>query len=185
MSERNSKKPMMDMPDKVRSLIRGETEDGLRRFRSGNFETRLKSGLHAFPERRRRLISLTRPSWAPALGFTFAVVVIGAAVLWFIRTSPSPSAGLTPALDGLPGFRTLDMVSLPDTGADEIPAPAESVFSRALAAAAAASETGVPEMSAPRNIVPRYDLEQKMEILFGERTIERALELFRYKFKEV
>jgi hypothetical protein len=59
------------------------------------------------------------------------------------------------------------------------------VFFRALAAAAAASETGVPEISAPRNIVPRYDLEQKMEILFGERTIERALELFRYKFKEV
>ena len=77
------------------------------------------------------------------------------------------------------------MVSLPDTGADEIPAPAESVFSRALAAAAAASETGVPKISAPRKIVPQYDLEQKMEILFGERTIERALELFRYKFKEV
>ena len=185
MSERNSKKPMMDMPDKVRSLIRRETEDGLRRFRSGDFETRLKSGLQAFPERRRRLMSLTRPSWAPALGLTFAAVVIGAAVLWFIRTSPSPSAGLSPALYGLPGFRTLDMVSPPDTGADEIPAPAESVFSRALAAAAAASENGVPEMPSPRNIVPRYDLEQKMEILFGERTIERALELFRYKFKEV
>ena len=185
MSERNSKKPMMDMSDKVRSLIRGETEDGLRRFRSGNFETRLKSGLHAFPERRRRFITLTWPSWAPALGFTFAAVVIGAAILWFIRTPPSPSAGLTLALNGLPGFRTLDMVSLLDTGADEIPVPAESVFSRALAAAAAASEIGLPEISTPRNIVPRYNLEQKMEILFGERTIERALELFRYKFKEV
>jgi len=77
------------------------------------------------------------------------------------------------------------MASFPNTGVDEIPVPAESVFSRALAAAAAASEIGMPKVSAPRNIVPPYDLEQKMKILFGERTIERALESFRYKFKEV
>lgn len=185
MSKRNQKKPMMDMPARVRSLIQRETEDGLKRFRSGNFETRLRSRLQAFPERRRRLMNLTRPSWVPALGYTFVAVVAGAVVLWFIWTSRPPSAGLTLALNRLPGFRTLDMASVPKSEADEIPVPAESVFSRALAAAAAASEVGMPKVSVPRNIVPPYDLEQKMKILFGERTIERALELFRYKFKEV
>ena len=185
MSERKPKKPMVDMPDKARSLIQGETEDGLKRFRSGDFEARLKSRLQAFPERRRRLMNLTRPSLVPALGYTFAAVVAGAVVLWFILTPHPPAAGLTLALNRLPGFRTLDMASFPNTGVNEIPLPAESVFSRALAAAAAAFEIGMPKVSAPRNIVPPYDLEQKMKILFGERTIERALELFRYKFKEV
>jgi len=190
MNENDTGKPLLNMPEKVRLIIQRETEDGLRRFRAGNFDSRLESFRRSRPEGKRFFFGLPKWAWIPALGFTIAGILVIMDVLWFGRTRPvfppAEIGTIDAALISLPGFRTLSIPGPTETAAEEDLFPAAIIVSRALAIAARNAaerrETVVPPAD---KLVPRYSLEQKIKILFGDKTIERAFSLFKDKFKEV
>jgi len=189
MNENDKGRPLFDMPEKVQLIINRETEDGLRRFRAGNFDSRLQAAGRIRPERMKLAPSLFRRAWIPVFGLTAGVIVIISAVLWFGRAkSQFPAEKLVTidaALNVLPGFRTLSLSRQTETAANEDLSPATAAMSMALTSAtrsaAAWKETSAPPAG---KLVPRYSLEQKMKILFGDKTIEQALLLFKDKFKE-
>ncbi|MCX6576367.1 MAG: hypothetical protein NTV82_08265 [Candidatus Aminicenantes bacterium] len=190
MNENDTGKPLLDMPEKVRLIIQRETEDGLRRFRAGNFDSPLQAAGRIRPERTKFAPGLFRRAWIPVFGLAVGAIVIISAVLWFTRTKPQlPAANLAifdAALSDLPGFRTLSLSHQTETAANEDLSPATAAMSTALTfatrSAAAWQETSAPPAG---KLVPRYTLEQKMKILFDDKTIEQALSLFKDKFKEV
>jgi hypothetical protein len=190
MNENDKGKPILDMPEKVRLILQRETEDGLRRFRAGNFDSRLQAARRTRPERMKLAPGLFRRAWIPVFGLTVGVIVIISAVLWISRVkSQFPAANLATideALNLLPGFRTLSLSRQTETAANADLSPATAAMSTALTSAtrsaAARKETSAPPAG---KLVPRYSLEQKMKILFGDKTIEQALSLFKDKFKEV
>jgi hypothetical protein len=190
MNENDTGKPLLDMPEKVRLIIQRETEDGLRRFRAGNFDSRLQAADRMPPKGTKFAPSLFRRAWIPVFGLAVGAIVIISAVLWVSRAKsqfPAVNLGtIDAALNVLPGFRTLSLSHQPETAANEDLSPATAIVSTALTSAsrsaAAWEETSVPPAG---KLVPRYSLEQKMKILFGDKTIEQALSLFKDKFKEV
>jgi hypothetical protein len=191
MNENDTGKPLLDMLEKVRLMIQLETEDGLRRFRAGNFESRLQAAGRIRPEGTKFAPSLFRRAWIPIFGLAVGAIVIISAVLWVSRAkSQFPAANLgtiDAALNNLPGFRTLSLSDQMETSANEDLSPSTAAnMSRALTSAtrsaAAWQETSAPPAG---KLVPRYSLEQKMKILFGDKTLEQALSLFKDKFKEV
>jgi hypothetical protein len=190
MSEKDIGKCLHDLPEEVRQIIQRETNNGLRQFRAGNFEVRLQAAGRVRPEGTKILPGLFRRAWIPALGLAVAIIVIISAVLWITRAksqlSPTGLGMIDAALKDLPGFRTLSIPGPRETATEEDLYPSAVVVSRALAIAAhnaaAGRETTVPPA---HKLVPRYSLEQKMKILFGDKTIEQALSLFKEKFKEV
>jgi len=190
MNESDAGKHLQNLPENVRLVIQHETEDGLRRFRAGNFDSRLESFRRSRPEGKRFFFGLPKWTWIPAVGFTIAAILVITDILWFGRTRPAfPPAEIgriDAALSSLPGFRTLSIPDPAEAATKEDLYPSAVVVSRALAIAArnvaAGRETIVPQA---RKLVPRYSLEQKMKILFGDKTIEQALLLFKDKFKEV
>jgi len=187
MREKKNGKPIAELPDEIRHIIRQEVEDGLVDFSSKDFEGATRARLRpARGPARRRLESLRV---APAVGLALAAVMIGAAILWFAKSPPSPSGPgfLALSLEISPGLMNLQEYPLPSRGGERaVASAATDLVGRALfsAAGAAASSTG-PGKEGPVRPVPRTSLEQKMKILYGDRTIERALESFREKFKEV
>lgn len=130
------------------------------------------------------------PRWAaiPAFGSAAALIIL-AVVLWFGRARPlsAPKGLLTidAALGGLPGFRTLSLAYESEAEIDEAPSPDAAALSRALISAGRSTTGGGSTATAAEKLVPRYSLEEKMKILFGDKTIERALLIFKDKFKEV
>jgi hypothetical protein len=190
MSEEDRGKRHSDLPEKVRQIIQCETEDGLRNFRAGNFESRLQAAGRIRPEGTKFAPSLFRRAWIPIFGLAAGAIIIISAVLWVNRAkSQFPRAGLgmiDAALTGLPGFRTLSLSHQTETAVNEDLSPATAAMSTALTSATR-SAAALDETSAPPagKFVPRYSLEQKMKILFGDKTIEQALSLFKDKFKEV
>jgi hypothetical protein len=190
MNENDTGKPLLDMPEKVRLIIQRETKDGLRRFRAGNFDSRLQAAGRIRPKGMKFPPGLFRRAWIPVFSFTVGAIVIISAVLWVSRAKPQlPAANLAifdAALSDLPGFRTLSLSHQTETAANEDLSPATAAMSTALTfatrSAAAWQETSAPPAG---KLVPHYTLEQKMKILFGDKTIEQALSLFKDKFKEV
>ncbi len=189
MNENDTGKPLLDMPEKVRLIIQRETEDGLRRLRAGNFDSSLQAARRIRPKGTTFAPSLVRRAWIPVFGFAVGAIVIISAVLWFPRAKPQLPAvklgTIDAALNVLPGFRTLSLSHQTETAANEDLSPATAAMSMALTSAtrsaAAWKETSAPPAG---KLVPRYSLEQKMKILFGDKTIEQALSLFKDKFKE-
>jgi hypothetical protein len=190
MNENDKGKPLFDMPEKVRLIIQRETEDGLRRFRAGNFDSRLQAADRIRPERTKFAPGLFRGAWIPVFGFTLGAIIIISAILWFGRAKPlrTPEGLKTidAALSDLPGFRTLDLSYQIEPLGNEVPSMDVASVSQALASAGrnAAAVEGVAVPSTGK-LVPRYSIKQKMKILFGDKTIEQALSLFKEKFKEV
>jgi hypothetical protein len=190
MSEKDIGKRLPNLPKEVRQIIQRETEDGLRRFRTGNFEARLQAAGQIRPEGTKFAPGLFRRAWIPVLGFSVALIVIISAIQWFTRTKPQfPAAGrgtIDTALNILPGFRTMSLSHQVGTAENEDLSPATAAMSTALTSAIRSAEAW-EETSAPPagKLEPRYNLEQKMKILFGDKTIERAFSLFKDKFKEV
>lgn len=190
MSEKDTGKRLYDLPEELGQIIQRETEDGLRRFRARNFEARLLAVGRVQPQGTKIAPGLFRRAWIPALGLAVAIIIITSAVLWITRAksqlSPTRPGMIDAALKDLPGFRTLSIPGPREAATEEDLYPSAVVVSRALAIAArnaaAGRETTVPPA---RKLVPRYSLEQKMKILFGDKTIEQALSLFKDKFKEV
>jgi hypothetical protein len=190
MNENDTGKPLLDMPEKVRLIIQRETEDGLRRFRAGNFDSRLQAAGRIRPEGTKFAPSLFRRAWIPIFGLAVGATVIISAVLWVSRAkSQFPAANLgtiDAALNVLPGFRTLSLSHQTETAANEGLSTAAANMSRALTSATRSAAAWEEKFAPPAGkLVPRYSLEQKMKILFGDKTIEQALSLFKDKFKEV
>lgn len=176
-------------PETFAALIRQEEETAMAFFRSGNFraalERRLKEGAEGhqpnFP---------SRPRLVPVLTGILAVAVAGILLLVLKgpRTAPPPEfEALASALGRLPGLSDIPRKewteSQGQTGTSRF---ADSVR-RALTAAEEAKREKEQELAVPAGPikVPRLSLDQKMEILFKERAIERALLLFKSDFKEV
>jgi len=190
MIDKETKKRGHDMPDDVRLIIQRETDEVLRRFRAGNFDSRLQTAGPIRPEEARFEPRLFRRAWIPVFGLAFAAMVIISAALWFSRAKPLlTQEGLwkiDAALSDLPGFRTLSLSDQIEPLGNEIPSPDVASVSQALASAGrSAAVEGEAAIPSPGRLVPRYSLEQKMKILFGDKTIEQALSLFKEKFKEV
>jgi len=189
MINQAKEKQIGDLPERLRLIINREIEGGLERFRSGDFESRLASRLKSTPQK-----AGVRPErrWfrIPALGAAGAAVLALVAILWlgvFRRPAPpaaSRAIGLT--LGRLPGFRSLDISVRPEPPSSGAPSLSTAIVSRVLVSAAheASSGPAAPGLS-PKNLVPRYSLQQKIEILFGHRMIERALSTYKNKFGEV
>jgi hypothetical protein len=175
--------------ESIAALIRQEEEEALAFYRSGNFreglERRLEEGADGyqpdFP---------SRPRLVPVLTGILAVAVAGILLLVLKgpRTAPPPEfKALASALGRLPGFS-----NLPRRDGMEFQGPtktsrfADSVR-RTLASAEEAKREKEQELAVPAGPikVPRLSLDQKMEILFKERAIERALLLFKESSKEV
>ena len=180
-------KPMEELPDDLRHIIRREVEDGLVDFGVQDFEGVMRSKLRPMREIAPRLFEFHKV--APAVGLALAVVTIGAAILWFAK-SPSSPAGpgfLALSLEISPGLVNLQEYPFPAPGAETVQASAAAdLVGRALfsAAAEAAASSSGPGTGGAMKPVPRTSLEQKMKLLYGDRTIERALESFREKVKE-
>ncbi len=184
MADRKTHATIPDLPGDIREAIRRETDEGLATFRAGNFEGRLSRALRdqeTAPARRTRV-----PRWAPALGLAaVALAAIGAAVLWFGR-SPRPAPAEWAWVDAfgkMPGFRTLDASARTAPSPD---APDGSGFESAIrkAASGAAPRPTAPEIPNAGGYAPRYSLDQKIEILYGDKAIERALASFARHPKE-
>jgi hypothetical protein len=171
------------------ALIRQEEEDALAFFRSKNFrdgvERRLKERVGGKKPAIRSQIR-----FVPVL--TGVLIVAIAGILLLIQrgpgTAPPPEfKALASALGQLPGFSHPPgqgwTVPQGQTGTSRL---AESVR-RTLVTAEQTKRDEEQHISIPAGTgkVPRLSLDQKMEILFKERAIERALLLFKGDSKEV
>lgn len=184
-----------ELPENMRGLIQSEVESGLARLRKGDFEAKLRAAMQANAQgdgresargqraRRPRKPALLR--WAPVYGVVVAAVVIGVVVLRPKRAHAPDPAILAAILRTLPGIQSLNLPPL-DLSRVPVEAPTISPLFGPLAAAAAQAEAdaAIPVRPIPL-LVPRYTLEQKIEILIKERPIERALALIKSKSGEV
>jgi hypothetical protein len=188
MNSPDKKKRTFELPEGIRRLIEGEIEEGLPRVWGPEFDSRLRARLEAAaspaPGR------LSRRFWIPALAAAGAAALALVAWLWIGRTG---TAGFGTAaevlgwtLERMPGVRNLETGSGPGTFAEEAASKSAGVIWLALGSASRGASTAPPPPGpSPERLKPRYDLEQKMEILFGQRTIERALSIYKDKFREV
>lgn len=187
MNKNKLKSASIELPDHIRGLIDGEIVSGLDRFRKGGFEARMRAAEAsiqkegAFPARpflMRRAPALTAALAAAAL--LFAVVLFRP----FHSSAPDFRGGrdaLIAALQKAPG-----LVAVQRIHADPLYAPipadsANSPLSRPLALVVATSATASAEEVRLPELVPRYDLRKKIDILVNERPIERALAVIKLK----
>lgn len=173
----------------VSALIKKEEEEALALFRAGDFRHRLETRLRESARDERRA-DLARRMALPAAAAALALIAVGIFFFALKRPGAGPPPefrALASALAQLPGFSpSLELegtISAEKTGTSRL---AESV-GQALARAAQTKEKVEENISVPaeKSRVPRLSLEQKMEILFQERAIERALLLIRNESKEV
>jgi hypothetical protein len=189
MNSRDKETRIIELPEGIRRLIEREIEEGLSRVRRPEFESRLRARLKAAgaapaPGR------LARRFWIPALAAAGAAALLLVAWLWIGRPGAAGSGtaaeALGSALERMPGVRNLETGLGPGTFAEEAASKSAGVIWLALGSASRGASTAPPPPGpSPESLRPRYDLEQKMEILFGQRTIERALSYYKDKFREV
>ncbi len=173
----------------ISALIRKEEEDGLAFFRMRNFRDRVETRLKEQAGGKRPLI-FPRARAVSVVATVLAVMIIGVlfSLLKHPGAGPPPEfRSLASALGRLPGFSQppgLDW-TMPrgQTGTSQL---AESVR-EVLVSAEKIKRDAEQEVTIPAGPVkvPRLSLDQKMEILFKERAIERALLLFKGNSKEV
>lgn len=173
----------------ISALIRKEEEDALGFFRTRKFRERVERGFKKDARRGSPAVPFRRTA-VPVLGV--ALIVIMAGIFVFVLNRPGtgrrPEFGaLAAALGRLPGFSHppgWDWTTHPGrTGTSPL---AESVRRILIIAEETKrmEERAVP-IPAETVRIPRLSLDQKMEILFKERAIERALLLFKGNSKEV
>ena len=174
--------------EEISALIKQEEEDALAFFRTRNFKDRLEIRLQETGGRKPPV--LFRRMAVPVL--TAVLVLVIAGIFFFIlkrpgAVPPSESTALATALRQLPGFSHPPAwewtVAPGQTGTSRL---AESVR-LVLVAAEQMKKEKEQRVSIPARAgkVPRLSPDQKMEILFKERVIERVLLLFRDDSKEV
>jgi hypothetical protein len=173
----------------ISALIQQEEEDALEFFRSRNFRGGIERRLKEAAGRRKPTIHLQRRP-VPLLTGVLVVALIG--ILFLILKGPGPAPppefeALAFALGQLPGFSPHPgrewTAPQGQTGTSRL---AESV-QLVLVSAAKIKKQQEQRISIPAGPVkvPRLSLDQKMEILFKEKAIERALLLFKADSKEV
>jgi len=189
MNSPDKEKRKQELPEGVRLLIEREIQEGLPRVRSREFESRLAARLK---EREGQLLAAIgrRRVWIPALAVAGAAALVLVAVLWFVRPQPVVPGAAADAfgttLGRLPGVQNLETSVRPITPAGGAPTDTAVMVCRVLTVASQGAASGPrTEALSPKNLKPRYDLRQKMEILFGQRMIERALSTYKDKFREV
>lgn len=175
--------------EEVSALIKEEEENALAFFRSRNFKSRLETRLQETAGKKERGVLIRRLA-APAPAAALVLIIAGVFLFILRRPEAGPPPefkALTFALAQLPGFSHSpepEWTASPEkTGTSRL---AESV-GQALVRADQAKRKAEESISVPaeKGKVPRLSLDQKMEILFQERAIERALLLFRNDSKEV
>jgi hypothetical protein len=173
----------------VSALIKEEEEQALAFFRSRDFENGLKRRLQETARGKKQTV-LNRRLAAPALGAALVLIIAGI-FLFVLRRSqagpPQEFKALSFALAQLPGLSPHPEPEWPESPEKiETSRLAESV-SQALVRAEQAKKQVEENIFVPaeKGKVPRLSLEQKMEILFQEKVIERALLLYKNDSKEV
>lgn len=173
----------------VSALIKEEEEDALAFFRTRNFKHRLEMRLQETAGGKKQAILIQQMA-VPVLAAVLVLIVAGI----FLFVLKHPEAGpprefkaLASALAQLPGFSHspgLEWTAAPEKGGTFL--LAESVR-QVLVKVDQVKRKEEESISVPagRGKVPRLSLDQKMEILFQEKAIERALLLFRDDSKEV
>jgi hypothetical protein len=175
--------------ERVSALIEKEEEDGLAFFRARDFRQGIERRLEAAAGRNARA-SLLRTRAVPVLAAVLVAVLAGASFFLLRR----------PAARRAPEFKTLAsaLAQLPGLSPSpgwEPPVPAEKAGTfrvaeavrQALVKAEQSKREEGKSFSVPmdKGEVPRLSLDEKMEILFQEKVIERALLLFSTDSKEV
>lgn len=189
MSDHRPERGLRELSGRVRRLIDREVEDGIALYDRAALEARLaerfEGGMKgAAPPAR------ARSSWLPAVGFAGAAVAALFILLWFAGPRPgtlgSAEGTFRRALAEAPGIRSLELTAEVREAAGSAPAGAAAFLSEALSVATrSASGSPAHVWSAAERLTPRYGLKEKMELLFGERAIERALMNYKDKFGEV
>ncbi len=186
MDKNESNPAKTELPENIRRRIDAEIESGLEHFRRSDFDVQMRvaEALNRVPVPRPIRSRFKR--WAPALTAALAAAVLALVVLLPERSpAPVPSAdGWIAALERTPGIqslnRSLQDKALPIAAGADSPSP----LLRGLAGAAASAPRPAGE-PIPPVLVPRYDLQRKIEILIKERPIERALAWIKFKTREV
>ena len=174
--------------EEISVLIRQEEEDALAFFRTRNFKDRLETRLQETASDKKQAVLIRRMA-VPVLAAVVVLIMVG--ILFFILKRPGAGPppefkALASALRQLPGFSHppgWEWTAAPgQTGTSRL---AESVR-LVLVSAEKIKRKGEQGISIPAGTgkVPRLSLDQKMELLFKERVIERALLLFKDDSKE-
>jgi hypothetical protein len=180
-----NKKPTDDDFEGISALVRKEEEDALAFFRTRNFRGRVMTSL----ETDKKQADLSRRMAFPALTAVLILIVAGVVALVLNRPGRGPAPefrSLATALAQLPGFSpSQERERGTPSGQAGISRLAESV-GQVLTSAEKIKGQEEQEISIPAGPlrVPRLSLDQKMEILFKEKTIERVLLMFKDNSKE-
>jgi len=175
MDESKRKKPIVTAEEEIEAVIQRESEEALRRFRSGDFAARLKSRLEG-PLPPRPLFLFRRPVLVPALGL---LVLTAAALLVFYH--PGGRNGrletgfrfMTETLAQTEFFRNAEHRFFPGVTGDSTSGGTASFFSEALIRVAAEPQAGFAEGGDP--LRPLFSPKERFKILYGDQAILRVL----------
>ncbi len=173
----------------ISALIREEEENALASFRMRNFLDRAAIRLRE-DAAGEKLPVFSRRRVVPGLAAILVLAVAGAFLFIMKRPAPGPPPefrALASALGQLPGFSHPPRREWTGpSGQARASRLAESVWLVLVSAEKTKrqAEQGIPIPAGPTK-VPRLSLDQKMEILFKEKTIERALLVFKKDSKEI
>jgi len=164
----------------IEAVVRKESEDALRRFRSGDFASRLNARLAA-PPARPPFFLFRKPFLFPALG----VLVLAAAAFILVlvpgRDKARVEAGFRLMTESLSRSELLRAVESPADfiGPDETTPGRDALpFARVLFRAAAGSESGSKSGAPSRGgapLRPLFNPKERFQILYGDRAILRVL----------
>jgi hypothetical protein len=184
MDNLKDEKPVLKAETDIDAVVFRESEAALRRFRSGDFASRLKARLAA-PSARRPFFLFRKPVLIPAFGFLIPAVA-GFVIFFAPGTGKEQvEAGFRFMTDVLAQSEVLRNAGSrffsSETG-EAASGGATSFFTEALGRIAAEAEAGFTEGSAP--LRPLFSPKERLKILYGDQAILRVLTKIA-KLKEV
>ena len=181
MDELKDKKPFETDAD-IEAIVRRESEDALRRFRAGDFASRLKTRLET-PPLRQPFFLLRKPVFVPALGVL--VLAVGALIVFHapVRRNGRVEAGFRHLTETLAKSDLFQAGGLRFFygGPNESTAGRNALsFATILFRAAAGSDAGsVSESAASAEggapLRPLFSPKERLKILYGDQAILRVL----------
>lgn len=173
----------------ISALIREEEEEALAIFRTRDFRVRLESRLEQAAAGKRA--HLYPRIWAlPALAGILVFIVAGIAFLILRHPASGPPPELkafTYAVSQLPGLSLAPKREWTAPAGQTKTSRLAASVRQVLVSAGQLKQGEERRISAEGGIgkIPRLSIDQKMEILFKERAIERALLLYKIYSREV
>ena len=175
MDNLKDKKPALTAETDIEAVVFRESEAALRRFRSGDFASRLKARLDA-PPARRPFFLFRKPVFIPALG-----VLVSAVAGLVIFFAPEIGKGrveagfrfMTDALAQSELLRNAGSRFFSGETGEAASGGAASFFSEALSRIAAEAEAGSAESDAP--LRPLFSPKERLKILYKDQAILRVL----------